>query len=208
MGRARYFVTLLLLGGAVFATRVGSGPSAEPCELLTQRIPLRVGEWSGADIEVARDTIVLLESSDVIVRRYAAPACEVPVFLTVAVSSRSRKVAHPPEICYRGYGFEIVRCEGRSLGRQHPRSVVLIEAVRGEEHEVVAGWYQAGEDLTASFVEEQLRLMAAILLGAPLRAAAIRLATPLPAGESFEDAVARLERFLDDVAPALGGALR
>lgn len=199
------FALVLSLFAAVLAL-VAPSPAEHDWLPRCPRVPHDVGDYHGADLSIPAHWQALLETNDLLLRRYAREG-EPPVTLCIVCSSRSRKVAHPPEVCYAGQGFAI---EQRGVYTLHAsakaRQVVALTVRRDGPPERVFAFYRSNQVETCSFVAQQLRLMADALVGRPLAAAFIRVSTPVDGDQRAADR--RLERFLDAISPALEETLR
>src|SRR5207244_33812 len=86
---------LILCGFAAYGAPVATA--------RTRDVPARLGAWQGTDLPIDARVHDLLETDDVLLRRYRSAADLVDVLVVHAADSR--KVAHPPEICFAGGGF-------------------------------------------------------------------------------------------------------
>ena len=69
--------------------------------------PMQIGAWKGEDIPLDDRTYRILETKNLIMRKYVN-AKKDEVYLYMVASEKNRKVAHPPEICYAGSGSKII----------------------------------------------------------------------------------------------------
>src|SRR5262249_18415676 len=106
-GRVRTAAALALLAvGAAAGIVFGFGAPAVERTTATRAIPASVGEWTGTDVALGAKGAETLGTADLLFREYAGPRGALPVDLYVVHAADSDKVAHPPEICFSGGGFQ------------------------------------------------------------------------------------------------------
>lgn len=163
------------------------------------RLPLILGGFKGRDLPVDWRTLALLETKDVLLRSYREGE-EPPVTLCAVFSEHSRMAIHPPEVCYRGGGWEVLEKRSLSLFPEGGRRVVRLVIQHGEEQRVVYYWYLVGKAWAVSFYMQQLEMAWNRLKGRFCRGALMRLSTPLGEGSEGEE---RLKRFSRHLVPAM-----
>src|SRR5207237_557005 len=90
---------------SILAAYGRSGAPVIEATTATRAIPRKIGDWSGADVALSKRVYAILETDDVLVRSFTRPGERAPVDLYVVHAAESRKVAHPPEICFSGGGY-------------------------------------------------------------------------------------------------------
>ena len=104
----------------------GNTPSHQH-SLYAKQLPLSVDDWVGRDIDVDEQTLRILETEDVVMRDYTKEGSP-HVQMCIVYASNNRKVAHPPEVCYKGGGW--------SLEEKKP-VVLLTQSAKAPEFKVI-----------------------------------------------------------------------
>jgi EpsI family protein len=214
-GRSRYVVALALTGAASLATWRGAQSRGAPVAAFTATIAHSIGDWTGSDKSLTARQYDLLETRDILFREYVRG--DVRVLACVAVAGAEGKAAHPPEICYRGQGWDVVdqrRLEVALAGRTRAIDRLL---VRQEGVELLVwSWYRVGAEETPDWLREQQLAFSATLSGRDDRAALLRFSTSLgkfapddaaAAAAAEAAAEASLEDFVGKFLPAFDAAL-
>jgi EpsI family protein len=196
-------VALLLVPGAVatFALDRRSGASARPVAL---GLPLELSGWRGTELGIDPTTREVLDTNDLISRRYVKPGRS-PVYLDIAASRGDRKVAHPPEVCAPGSGLLVEREDEIELVRG-VRAVSLVLA-RGPERQVIVYCYAAGPWLGPSYVRSQLAAAVGRFRHPSIPSALVRFGAGLGANGDPEDALRSIRDFAGDLLPVLHARL-
>ena len=71
------------------------------------KLPYRIGNWVGKDLEVTEKEYRILETRNLVFREYSNPSGD-KLFLFLIYSETNRSVFHPPEVCLIGSGLNIV----------------------------------------------------------------------------------------------------
>jgi EpsI family protein len=204
--RAAAAVALAALAAAVLLR----SPLPPTGTLRVAALPQAVHGWSGRDVALTERQFRLLETRDVLLRRYGRD--EASVLACVAVAGPERKPAHPPATCYRGQGF-LVESEERVAATLAGRAREFTELVLAKDGErtLVWSWYRAGIAETASWWELQALAFVARLSRSDEPVALLRFSTALSSGgvddAGLEVARRRLAGFLAAFLPAVDAAL-
>jgi len=103
----RYWMIIILLGVTAALSVLYLYPSKDaPKVRYAELLPMNLQDWTAHDLPVDDETKAILETDDVLMREYTKPG-EPPIFLSVVFAEENRKVAHPPEVCLTGSGFEV-----------------------------------------------------------------------------------------------------
>jgi EpsI family protein len=176
--------------------------------LKAANIPLVAGEWYGVEEPISEETKRILETDDVITRSYSVLGeNEPPVQMAVVYSPDNRRVAHPPEVCYKGAGWEcsekvIVEHEGI------PPLVRLKLASNRSSQDVVLYCYKAGDDMTANYYRQQFNIITNQILMKATSSALLRFSTGVMPNESHKDAERRIVRFVREILPGIRETLK
>ena len=79
-------------------------PAASAARLA--KVPLRVGDWDGEDLEMDPRHFVIAEIDGYLLRRYVHRRSRVVVSLLVVCGRPGPVSVHTPDVCYRGAGFD------------------------------------------------------------------------------------------------------
>ena len=167
-------------------------------EIYTHNIPSAMGEWIGMDIPVEDYVIKILETKDILYRKYSHPDHK-PVYLSIVFSPDNRKIVHPPEVCYTAGGWEVMKDHSFNtnvLDIEYRMKELFIE--QGRYQQVVWYFFKSGEKLTDNYYLQQLNVVLAKLFGREGNAALIRFSTDFGPKTSHEQAQKNLSAFLND----------
>ncbi len=206
MSRSRFVVAVLLALLAWAGTALLRAPVPIAGVLHVATLPMELAGYVGVDVPLEERQYRLLETRDVLLRRYTTAAGD-RVLACLAVAGPANKAAHPPEVCYRGQGWTIethVEWEVRLAGR--PRSLEELVIAQDGVREMVWSWYRVGDEETGSWWHEQWLALQARLRREAAPAALLRFSTSLADGDR-DAARLRLGRFLERFLPEVDRAL-
>ena len=163
------------------------------------QFPKRFASWyTIQDYPAEQRTIELLETKDLLTRLYAKPNTA-PVLLALVVSENSnRKVSHPPEICYKGAGCEILQ---RFTIPLEDHNAVVLKLINNGDPEYVIYWYKFGEKFTGNYYYHQANALMNFFTTQKGGAALIR--TSIKIGNDPQKAFDTLRNFANDIYPSL-----
>lgn len=202
-------VVLLCLGASASALLLYPTQEARGV-LQAEQLPLRLEEWIGISEPVHEEEKIILETDDIIHRKYLNFANTQykgsPVFLAVVYSPDNRRVAHPPEVCYKGSGWELV--DKRIV--EHEGLPPMARLVLGGpgKHDLVYYHFKAGDLMTPSYMRQQLNIVVNQLMKKATSSALVRYSTRVnEPSESIEQAEARLTAFITAMTPEIRSTL-
>ncbi len=182
----------------------------------TYRFPQVIGDWRttsdwyAQNPETARIVFDILETEDTIHRRYKDPSGNL-VDLVIVYSPHNRKVAHPPDICFQGGGWEqqlkdtLPAPYGRAWGLSQLNQLVLD---KGGTKQIALYWYKSGNRQTSSYLKQQIGyLLNSVLRRKSRSVALIRLTTYADSADQIPSKTQQLEAFAEQVVPLAGTAL-
>ncbi|MEN6626768.1 MAG: exosortase C-terminal domain/associated protein EpsI [Candidatus Sumerlaeia bacterium] len=183
-------VLVLLSATALVSATLLYPPKMERTHLKARELPLELGRWIGREVVVEEYVYQILETRDVVERSYADPTRAKPVHLAVVYSPDNRRVAHPPELCYTGSGWEvndkrIVQVEGL------PPMVRLVIS-HGLQKDLVFYCYKSGPDFIASYYEQQFNIVRNYIARRSTASALVRFSI-----DADKDEAAAEKRLLD-----------
>lgn len=138
------------------------------------RLPLKVGDWSGEDIPVSARDRAILGTDNLLLRLYRKG--DRFLYLYILECSSNRASFHPPEYCYVGGRTELVE-RGRETvgwgGGEIPAHRMVFLGPRGKS--LVYYWYTYGEKILGDYYRQQLLIIGNVLLGKPRSALLVRV---------------------------------
>ncbi len=166
---------------------------------LTRKIPARIGDWAGLEIALGPRVPEIMGTSDILYRRYTHPRTTLPVDLYVIHATDSRKVAHPPEICFTGGGFATVDRADRDLVLSDGAVIPAVRTLLSRDGTtfLVYHWYRLDGRDTASYVDHQITWLFRRLTRSQREGSMVRLSTPVAPGTAgASDAQERIDAFV------------
>lgn len=202
----KYIVVIgILLLSLLFMFHIETSKDRILPEIDFEKIPYTIGAWKGEDLEVSQRVIEILETKDVIMRRYADDSGD-SVILAIVYSGSKRESIHPPEICYLGEGVVLLAKsqENISVRDKYPLKINTLIMKKGEMTTKVWYWFLAGTQFVTNYYVQQLYFLIDAVKGGSLQGALIRVSI---AGNS-----AKLEEkargFIKDIYPFLKDIFR
>jgi len=166
--------------------------------------PMKVGEWQGEDVPLTKQDYLILETTNLIMRRYKDPKGR-QILLYIIYSDDNRKVTHPPEVCYMGSGATIADKGILAISSEIKANKMIAELKDGRQ--LVVYWYRAGNFNTSKYLEQQLRIVWRRTWGQRTSAAMIRISADMKEGEEqvtnrlVQDFSKRIEPLLSKYVP-------
>jgi EpsI family protein len=184
-------------------------PPPEDIESLKEAIPKRIGMWTMIrESGPSEDEIRILETKAILTRTYSCgflPEME----LSVVFAKDNRRVAHPPEICYKGAGWNV---EGKQIVEfpvgDEPFRANRRLLTHGEQRLLLLYWYNAGREYTPNYLLMQGLIIKAHLLNRRSSSALIRVSTRSPSAADDEEIAAQLCKFAAQAIPHVTAAIR
>lgn len=176
---------------------------------LKDAIPRSFGEWGMVDERgPSEDEKRILETEAILTRTYsrgAAVACD----LSVVFAKDNRRVAHPPEICYKGSGWAIEKSEvvevPLSDGRAFKVNRLLL--LRGNLRMWVYYWYKAGPHCSANYLRMQWNIIKSHFLRRSSSSALLRVSATGTSPDHDRQTLEELGRFAAVAIPAANAAI-
>jgi EpsI family protein len=158
------------------------------------KFPYEFSEWSGSDLKVSDRDYDILETRNLIYRKYANPENK-KISLFIVYSETNRAVFHPPEVCIIGSGMKILDKRDESLNLSK-KNITINKLFTGKNDakQMVLYCYKAGNLYTNNYYMQQAFFAFNQLLGKRIQGATIRVSMPVV--ESEEIALARLKEFM------------
>jgi Protein of unknown function (DUF3485) len=112
---------------------------------------------------------------------------------------------HSPVVCIPGNGWSITKLERASYGAEQPLNRAIIE--RNGSKQLVYYWYEERGRSIASEYWSKWYLLSDAITKESIRWALVRLITAVSPNEHERDADNRVQLFMHDLLPRLGGYL-
>jgi hypothetical protein len=153
----RYLPTIIvfavvLAGGLVsglWTGRWGSSADLDGLDARLAAVPATVGGWTGRELEMSPQERSVAQANGVLFRRYVDSRTGRAVTLMVVAGRPGPISLHPPEVCFRGAGYEQVGTQshldvagpagGQFWAGRFQKSAAASDVVR-----VIYGWTATG----------------------------------------------------------------
>lgn len=185
-----------------------SAPAAAEISSVAKAIPQRLDGWlviserGPTDLEKE-----ILETDAILTRTYSrgeGAQCD----LSVVFARDNRRVAHPPELCYKGSGWTVEEKEVVELALPAgPFPVNRLLLVRGGARLWVYYWYKVGPHCSASYARMQWNIIKSHFLLRGSSSALVRLSVASSGAAQDAQVLAALDQFALVAVPAVVGAL-
>ena len=199
--------SVLIVATAVFLRAHSRGEVFPPRQSL-QSFPLQLGDWTGTDVTIDKDTLQVLGPGDFLLRMYTREDRNVPdvsLFIAYFPSQRAGDTIHSPKNCLPGAGWSPIESSRMDLTvpGHSPFPVNRYVIAKGESRQIVLYWYWAHDRGVASEYWAKYYLVADSIALNRSDGSLVRLTTPLLRGETVEQAQQRMMPFVADVVPRL-----
>ncbi|MFH0809585.1 MAG: exosortase C-terminal domain/associated protein EpsI [Pseudomonadota bacterium] len=199
----------LILLGVLSLTR-----AQMPALVLPQGIeafPLQFGGWRGVRAEVPKEIVALSGADESFDAAYWAKGSEVSLYLGYqrAPYAKNDKFLHSPTICLPSAGWSIISLGTRKMSGVHgaPSPFVVREMVveKMGERMLVYYWFQTRRRVAPTSWLNRVHLALTALERENTYDVFVRLTSPIAGDRAV--AGSRLDRFVRDMEPILGGIL-
>ena len=208
--RTRYLVAIA--AGCVVAPLAlllqYSAPPPAEMGSVSKAIPKRLGAWAAIAERGPTDLEKEILETDAVITRTYASGDGVECDLSVVFARDNRRVAHPPELCYKGSGWTVEEKKVVELtveGKPFPVNRLLL--VRGGMRLWVYYWYKVGKRCSASYARMQWNIIMSHLAFHGSSSALVRLSAFSPGPGRDATTLAALRRFATVAIPAVLHAL-
>jgi EpsI family protein len=205
---ARFLVALVLLGStALFLQARGR------TEIIPQRPPLssfpeQLGDWTGSDVAMEKETLDVLGPGDFLLRVYRNDSQRQPytdLFIAYFPTQRTGDTIHSPKNCLPGSGWSPIESNRvpLSVAGRAPFVVNRYLIAKGTDRKLVLYWYWAHGRAVASEYWAKIYLVTDAIRMNRSDGSLVRMTTPMFAAESTDAAMQRLMPFVQEVVPLL-----
>lgn len=171
-----------------------------------QTIPTDLHGMESTEIGMDQHTLDILETEDVLYRRYFSKDPNVqPVFLCIVFSENNRKVAHPPELCLSGGGNQVLEKQlitfDAAVKNDFDAQRLIVN--HGQSKWMYLYWYKTGKFYSSHYLIQQLFAAVTQLIHRKSSCALIRLSMMIPPGEEapYTQTQQQLISFAQDLIP-------
>ena len=204
----RFLCALVLIVVTAVFLRAHSRGEVFPPRQPLQSFPQQLGDWSGTDVAMDKDTLQVLGPGDFLLRIYDSQDRSAPyvdLFIAYFPSQRAGDTIHSPKNCLPGAGWAPIE-SGRvelAVSGHSPFPVNRYVIAKGESRQLVLYWYWAHDRGVASEYWAKYYLVADSIALNRSDGSLVRITTPLLRGESVDQAQQRMMPFVADVVPRL-----
>ena len=171
-------------------------------------IPRTIGPWNVVSERGPSEKEKEILETDAILTRTYSRGTPLQCELSVVFARDNRRVAHPPEICYKGSGWTV---EKRSVvgfpvaGKPFRANRLLL--LRGTARMLVLYWYKAGPHATENYLNMQWHIVASHFTRRGSSSALCRVSALSPGPDDDHATVATLREFAALAIPAVDQAI-
>ncbi|MGQ9609408.1 MAG: exosortase C-terminal domain/associated protein EpsI [bacterium] len=197
----RFIIAFILLSFTAIITYGSYSLRNYSDELYTPKIPLIIGNWYGKELGMDERTYKILETKDAIMREYINS--NDTVLLAIVFSQDNRKVAHPPEVCFAGGGWERSDRGIETLiinGREIKMNRLILQ--KDSWKQVVLYLYKSGDKLTENYYAQQFNIILNGMLSKDTSSALIRVSANVYDGDVSEK-IALTKNFFREIIPII-----
>jgi EpsI family protein len=205
---ARFLCASVLIVVTGVFLRANSRGEVFPPRQPLQSFPQQLGDWTGTDVAMDKDTLQVLGPGDFLLRIYSRTDHSLPyldLFIAYFPSQRAGDTIHSPKNCLPGAGWAPVE-SGRvdlSVPGHSPFPVNRYVIAKGESRQLVLYWYWAHDRGVASEYWAKYHLVADSIALNRSDGSLVRITTPLLRGESIDQAQQRMMPLVSDIVPRL-----
>jgi len=183
-------------------------PAASTADVLKD-IPTEFGPWRMVDERgPSEDEKRILETDAILTRTYARgepPQCD----LSVVFPRDNRRVAHPPEICYKGSGWLVEKRDVVEFPvADQPFRANRLLLLRGEARLLVLYWYKAGDECMANYLSMQFNIIKTHIVRRGSSSALCRVSAMSPATDRDDEVESTLRAFAGLAIPEVNKVVR
>ncbi len=197
----RFIIVFLLLSFTAIITYGSYSIKNHSGELYTHNIPLIIGRWFGRELGMDERTYEVLETRDAIMREYTN--YNDSIVLAIVFSQDNRKVAHPPEVCFAGSGWERADKGVETLiidGREIKMNKLILQ--KNSWKQIVFYLYKSGDRLTENYYAQQINIILNGMLRKNTSSALIRVSTNV-SGDDISEKMALTKSFIAEIIPII-----
>jgi EpsI family protein len=170
-------------------------------EAVTSTVEVEGRRYVGEDSTLSERTLLILQTDDYLSRSYEAVDGSDRFHLLVVFSPDNRKGTHPPDVCLKGAGEEVVSKRLHELSPPGMQSITMRELITvhkaSQRKSVHLYVYKCGDAYTPSFMMQQVTIFLNGLTNRNAAGALIHLTAPIsPVGDEDQATAAAREKGL------------
>jgi EpsI family protein len=176
-GNKYYLATvIILLVASLLVINIQKARGVTSSGIKLDKLPLKIEEWEGKELEIPKDVYEILETKDIIIRQYKDKKGD-SVFLAVVYSGSKRNSFHPPEICYLGGGAQLLEKGEEQIPLRKTGFLKTNKLVMKNSRGIIKAWYwfTTGKEFVSNYYLQQLHLLLDALRGREPKGALIRV---------------------------------
>ena len=205
---ARFLSAALLIIAAAIFLQARTRGEVFPPRLTLHSFPQQLGDRTGTDLPIEKDTLQVLGPGDFLLRVYADQSPTQPavnLFIAYFPSQRAGDTIHSPKNCLPGAGWAPVHSDRITLSMpgHAPFPVNRYVIAKGDYRQLILYWYWAHDRGVASEYWSKYYLVADSIKMHRSDGALVRMGTVIAPGEPVDDAEQRILKFADNVLPLL-----
>jgi EpsI family protein len=207
-GGYRFLAALALIAFTAVLLQARGRTELIPSSPSLAAFPMQLGEWTGRDVPLDKETLDILGPGDFLVRAYQSAEGDLnyaDLFIAYFPSQRTGDTIHSPKHCLPGAGWTpdfndrvILSMPGHS-----PFPINRYVISRAGARKLVLYWYWAHDRGVASEYWAKYYLVRDAIRMNRSDGALVRITTDMFPGESVDEAQKRLSPFTADVLPLM-----
>lgn len=205
---AQFLCAALMIIAAAIFLKAHTRAEYFPPRMGLHQFPSQVGEWSGKDVPIPKETLDVLGPGDFLLRVYRSSDEQEPyidLYIAYFRSQRAGDTVHSPKNCLPGAGWAPVRSERITVseGGHAPFEANRYIIAKGESRQLVLYWYWAHDRGVASEYWAKYYMVKDSIKMNRSDGALVRVTTPINPGETADRAEQRLMPFVAQIVPQL-----
>lgn len=176
--RNSLIVTCLLAATLAMLLKIHASSAKVPQNLVDLAIvPYEIDSWKGTDIPIDQSVYEILETENILSRRYLDES-GYSVDLLIVCAENNRDSFHPPEICYVGSGVQLMDKGIEALTLNDGSSLdTTTFTVKAETYmSTVWYWFMVGDKTIADHYWQQFHMLKEMFSKDQVQGAMIRIA--------------------------------
>jgi EpsI family protein len=207
-GMLRFVLAVGLIALTAILLQARGRTEIIPSRTPLSSFPVQLGNWTGKDIPLDKETLDVLGAGDFLVRGYQDPDGKLPYidfFLAYFPSQRAGDTIHSPKHCLPGAGWSPEENDRItiSLPGHSPFPANRYVISKAGARKLVLYWYWAHDRGVASEYWAKYYLVKDAIRMNRSDGALVRITLDMFPGESIDAAQQRLRPFTADVVPLL-----
>lgn len=175
-------LALVVVAGATWLMWAGSRPAPSAGSVAAVVVPDQIGPWAGKPVPVEQRALDILETDDVILKEYRLGEADPPVWFALVAGFGNRAAFHPPELCFVGSHFQILKREpvtvmANGKSRDVMRLVIEQDGTQFESWY----WFTANGKITPNYYQQQAWLVLKAIKQEPSSGTLVRISTTIDA---------------------------